>query len=115
MLSEKYITGNTFSNISAIYNGGALSLEGARNIVIQSNTFENIGYSPLSNQEGGAIYISPTSNFIAIHNNSFLNCSAHIGGAIKWGDSQPSFQDNTFVNNSASVYGDNEASYATTL
>ena len=84
-------------------------------VVIEGNHFEDIGFVDLNVQEGAALYISRTSTSTSIIDNSFINCRAYAGGAISWKNFPPTMSGNYFSNNSAVVYGDDQASYAVGL
>ena len=68
---------------------------------------------------GGSLYLGcPSYDYCEydVYNNTFINNTATIdGGAVKWTDIQPSnFTKNTYQNNSA-LYGNETASFPTTL
>ena len=103
----------TFLNNSNA-NGGAMEITNLGHVFITNTVFK--GNSAL--QSGGAInfncanYGSPS---LALCSLNILYCIFHSnlaqfdGGAIKWNMYEPYFENLTFFNNSASVYGNNVA------
>ncbi len=61
--------------------------------------------------EGGCLFLSGDSTQVTGLDNSFQGCAADIGGAIAFQGTPPSFHNTLFLNNSASLYGANNASY----
>ena len=89
---------STFSNNSAYYNGGAVSVSAnspatiiLQNVTMESNKAENFGGAIYVSGAGGALSVESKSKFvpaIVINNSTFFNCSAkQVGGAFyMWAD-----------------------------
>ena len=89
---------STFSNNSAYYNGGAVSVSAnspatiiLQNVTMESNKAENFGGAIYVSGAGGALSVESKSKFvpaIVINNSTFFNCSAkQVGGSFyMWAD-----------------------------
>ena len=106
----------TFLNNSNI-NGGAISFDNVGNIVIRGSIFNG----NTASNAGGAIIFSCQNNglnssdqcSLAISKTVFSgNRALQVGGAIKWNMYEPSFANVTMTNNSAAIYGNDNASVA---
>ena len=80
-------------------------------LTIVNNYFTNIA-NPMNH--GGAIALLD-SGFVKISDNTFSNVSARVGGAVYWNKERPQITHNLFENCSASVYGNQYASYGVKL
>jgi len=101
--------------------GGALALQSTDGYIV-GNVFEGNRAIPVpgagSAGRGGALHLTcffrPVCS-LEIRGNGFKsNSAASKGGAVLWEQSPPTFQNNTFLNNSA-IYGAEIASYAIRL
>ncbi|TNV88119.1 hypothetical protein FGO68_gene12500 [Halteria grandinella] len=109
-----------FENSHASYKGGALSLYDVENAIIQNVTFFNNS----ADKEGGALMFGCNQTGLITYDckleieySVFKQNTAKIeGGAIKWNFYEPQFKGSiSYVNNTASEYGDNIAGVASQL
>lgn len=105
---------NSFENVRITgEEGGALSFDGLDHVplFVQSNTF-----SGLTTTSSAGVGVLSFLNFRSTQNtlvsaNRFQDCHAPIAGAIHWNEHKPTLQENTFLNVSASLYGNILGSY----
>ncbi|TNV88069.1 hypothetical protein FGO68_gene15731 [Halteria grandinella] len=109
-----------FKDSHASNRGGGLSIIDIKSTIIRTSTFFN---NSADKQGGGLMFACNETGLIrdecklVIENCSFNSNSAKIeGGAIKWNFYEPYIVGGiTFINNSASIYGDNVAGVANQL
>ena len=102
--------------------GGGLYINNPEYMLIQNTSFKsnvvNNDSTLTSSGLGGAIYYTCDNSYLCQVNitnyNSFVdNYAANSGGAIKWDDLEPIFDEsNQYINNYAALYGNNIASFA---
>lgn len=110
------ISRNKFEDIVVKTDGGAIYLGNPGNVSVEKNTFAEIKVNS-EDGEGGAIFYRENENdkIALIENNTFVQNSAKIGGAISWKNKSPTLANNSFVDNKADTYGEDVASYARKL
>ncbi|KAL4505600.1 hypothetical protein ABPG73_004485 [Tetrahymena malaccensis] len=103
------ITESQFLSNHANMKGGAIFIKQTPLIITSSNFIEN-----LATNQGGAIYLENSQqdilqNALSFKTSNFVNNQAQLGGAIasNIGQSINYYQNNTFSQNKASIYGQN--------
>ncbi|KAL4505601.1 hypothetical protein ABPG73_004486 [Tetrahymena malaccensis] len=103
------ITESQFLNNHANMKGGAIFIKQTPLIITSSNFIEN-----LATNQGGAIYLENSQqdilqNALSFQTSNFVKNQAQLGGAIasNIGQSINYYQNNTFSQNKASIYGQN--------
>ena len=105
LMGSYYILQSFFDHNQAFSNGGAIYAQNCPLQINSSNFTKN-----LANLMGGAIFFEGNQNLV-LNNDNFLDNSANEGGAVKYTDMPPIFDNTTNFQQNSALYGPNIAAY----